>query len=98
MGIPITSVIFGAMHAGYANGYELLFSVAGVFLGVACYKTRDLALVVTIHAVNNIALSSSNAVVATCRCCGLTMSFIRFAARFSPEMPQFGLLFGAGIF
>ena len=57
VGIPITSVIFGAMHAGYANVYELLFdTVAGVVFGVAFYKTRALALIVTIHAVNNIIL------------------------------------------
>jgi membrane protease YdiL (CAAX protease family) len=56
-GILIASVIFGAMHAGYANVYELLFATAaGVVLGVAFYKTRNLAFVVTIHAVNNIVL------------------------------------------
>jgi membrane protease YdiL (CAAX protease family) len=56
-GILITSVIFGAMHAGYANVYELLFATAaGVVLGVAFYKTRSLALIVTIQAVNNIVL------------------------------------------
>jgi membrane protease YdiL (CAAX protease family) len=56
-GILITSVMFGAMHAGYANVYELLFAtVAGVILGAAFYKTRNLALVVTIQAVNNIVL------------------------------------------
>ena len=56
-GILITSVIFGAMHAGYANIYELLFATAaGVVLGVAFYKTRSLALIVTIQAVNNIVL------------------------------------------
>ena len=45
------------MHAGYANVYELLFATgAGVVLGVAFYKTRDLALIVTILAVNNIIL------------------------------------------
>jgi hypothetical protein len=56
-GILLTSVIFGAMHAGYANVYELLFATAaGAVLGVAFYKTKDLALVVTIHAVNNIIL------------------------------------------
>jgi membrane protease YdiL (CAAX protease family) len=57
VGILITSVIFGAMHAGYANVYELLFAgEAGVILGAAFYKTRNLALVVTILAVNNIVL------------------------------------------
>jgi membrane protease YdiL (CAAX protease family) len=56
-GILITSVIFGAMHAGYANVYELLFTIgAGVVLGGAFYKTRNLALVVAILAVNNIVL------------------------------------------
>jgi membrane protease YdiL (CAAX protease family) len=56
-GILITSVIFGAMHAGYANVYELLFATgAGVILGGAFHKTRNLAFVVTILAVNNIIL------------------------------------------
>ena len=56
-GIFITSVLFGVMHAGYANVYEILFATgAGVVLGVAFYETRNLALVVTIHAVNNIVL------------------------------------------
>jgi hypothetical protein len=56
-GILITSVIFGAMHAGYTNVYELLFATgAGVILGVAFYKTKNLALVVAISAVNNIVL------------------------------------------
>ena len=56
-GILITSVIFGAMHSGYVNGYELLFATgAGVVLGVAFYETKNLALVVTINAVNNIVL------------------------------------------
>jgi CAAX protease family protein len=56
-GILITSVIFGAMHAGYANIFGLLFAIeAGVILGAAFYKTRNLAFVVTIQAVNNIIL------------------------------------------
>ena len=56
-GILITSVIYGALHAGYANVYELLFATeVGVILGAAFYKTRNLALVVTILAVNNIVL------------------------------------------
>jgi len=56
-GILITSVIFGAMHSGYANGYELLFAIgAGIIFGVAFYKTKNLAFVVTIHAANNILL------------------------------------------
>src|SRR5665647_97179 len=56
-GILITSLIFGAMHSGYANGYELLFAIgAGIIFGVAFYKTKNLAFVVTIHAANNIIL------------------------------------------
>jgi membrane protease YdiL (CAAX protease family) len=57
VGILIASIIFGAMHADYANGYELLFAFgAGLVLGVAFYKTKNLPFVVTIHAVNNILL------------------------------------------
>jgi hypothetical protein len=57
VGILITSIIFAVMHAGYANGYELLFAFgAGLVLGVAFYKTKNLPFVVTIHAVNNIIL------------------------------------------
>jgi uncharacterized protein len=56
-GILLTSVIFGAMHAGYANVYELLFATgAGLILGVGFYETKNLPFVVTIHAVNNIVL------------------------------------------
>jgi CAAX protease family protein len=56
-GILIASLIFGAMHSGYANSYELLFAIgAGVIFGVAFYETKDLVFVVTIHAVNNIVL------------------------------------------
>jgi len=56
-GILITSVIFGAMLAGYANGYELLFAfAASIILGAAFYKTRNLVFIVTIQAVNNIVL------------------------------------------
>jgi membrane protease YdiL (CAAX protease family)/5-hydroxyisourate hydrolase-like protein (transthyretin family) len=57
VGILITSIIFGVMHSGYVNGYELLFAFgAGLVLGVAFYKTKNLPFVVTIHAVNNILL------------------------------------------
>jgi membrane protease YdiL (CAAX protease family) len=56
-GILITSVIFGVMHAGYANVYELLFTTgAGVVFGVAFYKTKNLPFVVTMHAVDDILL------------------------------------------
>ncbi|MGB9370423.1 MAG: CPBP family glutamic-type intramembrane protease, partial [Halobacteriota archaeon] len=56
-GILITSIIFGAMQAGYLNGYELLFAFGvGLVLGVAFYKTKNLPFVITIHAVGNILL------------------------------------------
>jgi hypothetical protein len=56
--ILITSVIFAAMHAGYyLNSYELLFAFgAGLVLGVAFYKTKNLPLVVTINSVADILL------------------------------------------
>jgi membrane protease YdiL (CAAX protease family) len=56
-GILMTSVLFGAWHAGYANVYELLFTAgAGVVFGVAFYKTKSLPFVVTMHAVDDILL------------------------------------------
>ncbi|MGA8071518.1 MAG: type II CAAX endopeptidase family protein [Halobacteriota archaeon] len=56
-GILITSVIFGAMHAGYANIYEILFTIgASIVFGVAFYKTKNLPFVVTMHAVDDILL------------------------------------------
>jgi membrane protease YdiL (CAAX protease family) len=57
VGILITSVLFGAWHAGYANVYELLFTTgAGVVYGVAFYKTKNLPFVITMHAVDDILL------------------------------------------
>jgi len=45
------------MHAGYANGYKLFFAFgAGLVLGVAFYKTKNLPFVITINAVTNIPL------------------------------------------
>ena len=56
-GILITSVIFGAMHAGYTNIYEILFTFgASIVFGVAFYKTKNLPFVVTMHAVDDILL------------------------------------------
>jgi membrane protease YdiL (CAAX protease family) len=56
-GILITSVIFAAMQAGFANYYELLFAFgAGILFGVAFYKTKNLPFVITMHAVNNTVL------------------------------------------
>ena len=57
VGILTTSIIFGAMQAGFANYYELLFAFGvGIVFGVAFYKTKSLPFVITMHAVNNIVL------------------------------------------
>jgi membrane protease YdiL (CAAX protease family) len=57
VGILITSVLFGAVHAIYGNVYELFFTAgAGVVFGVAFYKTKNLPFVVTMHAVDDILL------------------------------------------
>jgi membrane protease YdiL (CAAX protease family) len=57
VGILITSIIFGAMSAGFANYYEPLFAFGvGLVFGVAFYKTKNLPFVITMHAVNNILL------------------------------------------
>ncbi len=57
VGILITSVLFGALHAIYGNVYELLFTTgAGIVFGVAFYKTKSLPFVVTMHAVDDIIL------------------------------------------
>lgn len=56
-GILIASVLFGSLHAIYANAYELLFTtLAGVIFGVSFYKTKNLPFVVTMHAVDDIFL------------------------------------------
>jgi membrane protease YdiL (CAAX protease family) len=57
VGIIISSVLFGAVHAIYGNVYELFFTAgAGVVFGVAFYKTKNLPFVVTMHAVDDILL------------------------------------------
>jgi membrane protease YdiL (CAAX protease family) len=57
VGVLITSVLFGAIHAIYANAYEILFTTgAGVVFGIAFYKTKNLPFVVTMHAVDDIVL------------------------------------------
>jgi len=57
IGILLTSVLFGAVHAIYANAYEILFTTgAGVVFGLSFYKTKNLPFVVTMHAVDDIFL------------------------------------------
>lgn len=46
----ITSFLFGLMHSGYGNIYEILYiSSVGALLGYLFYRTRSLPLVVLIH-------------------------------------------------
>ncbi len=56
-GLLVAGLIFGLMHSGYSNYYEILFaSFAGLVLGFCFQRTRSLPFVVIAHAVNNIAL------------------------------------------
>jgi membrane protease YdiL (CAAX protease family) len=46
----ITSFLFGLMHSGYGNIYEILYiSSVGALLGYLFYRTRSLPLVALIH-------------------------------------------------
>jgi membrane protease YdiL (CAAX protease family) len=53
----ITGFLFGLMHSGYGNFYEILFTgFAGFMLGYSFYKTRSLALVAITHGLINVFL------------------------------------------
>ncbi len=56
-GLIATSIIFGAMHSGYSNYYEVLFaSLAGLAIGFGFQRTRSLPFAVIAHGVNNVIL------------------------------------------
>ncbi|NJD78820.1 MAG: CPBP family intramembrane metalloprotease [Candidatus Methanoperedens sp.] len=56
-GLLVAGVIFGLMHSGFSNYYEILFaSFAGFVLGFCFQRTRSLPFVVIAHSVNNIIL------------------------------------------
>lgn len=56
-GLLLASIIFGFMHSGYSNYYEILFaSFAGLVLGFAYQKTKSLPLITVAHGFNNIFL------------------------------------------
>lgn len=56
-GLLIASIIFGIMHSGYSNYYEILFaSFAGLVLGFAYQKTKSMPFITVAHAFNNISL------------------------------------------
>jgi membrane protease YdiL (CAAX protease family) len=53
----ITSILFGVMHSGYNNYYEMLYTgCAGLLLGYFFYKTRSLPFVGMIHGFVNVFL------------------------------------------
>lgn len=56
-GLLIASMLFGAMHSGYSNYYEILFATfAGLAIGYGFQKTRSLPFAVIVNGVNNIIL------------------------------------------
>ncbi|MCE8424429.1 MAG: CPBP family intramembrane metalloprotease [Candidatus Methanoperedens sp.] len=56
-GLLIASLLFGAMHSGYSNYYEILFATfAGLTIGYGFQKTRSLPFAVIANGVNNIIL------------------------------------------
>lgn len=53
----ITSLLFGLMHSGYGNFYEIFYaSFAGTIIGYSFYKTRNLLFAVLAHGFANVFL------------------------------------------
>jgi membrane protease YdiL (CAAX protease family) len=51
----ITSILFGLMHSGYGNIYEIFYiSSVGALIGYLFYRTRSLPLVALIHGFMNV--------------------------------------------
>ncbi|MGB9929588.1 MAG: lysostaphin resistance A-like protein [Methanosarcina sp.] len=56
-GILLASLLFGIMHSGYGNPYEMIFTFFfGTLLGYYFYKTRSLLFVIMIHGLTNVFL------------------------------------------
>lgn len=56
-GLLIASMLFGAMHSGLSNYYEILFATfAGLIIGYGFQKTRSLPFAVIVNGMNNIIL------------------------------------------
>jgi membrane protease YdiL (CAAX protease family) len=56
-GLILTSILFGLMHSGYGNIYEVLYaSFVGLFIGFLFYRTRSLPFVALIHGFINVFL------------------------------------------
>lgn len=53
--VIITSILFGLMHSGYGNIFEILYiSLIGAFIGSLFHRTRSLPLVTLIHGFMNV--------------------------------------------
>ncbi|HEY9246500.1 MAG TPA: CPBP family intramembrane glutamic endopeptidase [Candidatus Methanoperedens sp.] len=53
-GLMLASLIFGFMHSGYSNPYEVLFAIfAGLLIGFCFQRTRSLPFVIIVHGINN---------------------------------------------
>jgi CAAX amino terminal protease family. len=53
----ITSLLFGLMHSGYGTFYEILYTgFVGLFMGLAFYKTKNLAFITVLHGFINVFL------------------------------------------
>jgi uncharacterized protein len=56
-GLVFTSILFGLMHSGYGNVYEILYaSFVGLFIGYLFHRTRSLPLAAMIHGFINVFL------------------------------------------
>ncbi|MGB8217129.1 MAG: type II CAAX endopeptidase family protein [Candidatus Methanoperedens sp.] len=56
-GLVIASLLFGAMHSGYGNIYEIMFtSSAGFLLGYIFQRTRNLPFIALTHGMINVFL------------------------------------------
>jgi Predicted metal-dependent membrane protease len=55
--VILIGLLFGFMHSGYGNFYEILYScLVGILLGYSFYKTKSLPLVVMAHGFANVFL------------------------------------------
>lgn len=56
-GILLSGILFGVMHSGYGNFYEILYiSFTGAIIGYIFYKTKSLPLITLVHGFVNVFL------------------------------------------
>lgn len=54
-GLIISSLVFGLMHAGFGNAYEIIYTFfVGLFIGFIFQKTRSLPFIAMIHGFINV--------------------------------------------